>query len=73
MPCVERQGPTLEDQARDEELANLRETVNGMKGHWQAEKDAIGVISKLKEDLEGRRADAERLRAAVRAYRAGIS
>jgi ATP-dependent Clp protease ATP-binding subunit ClpB len=44
----------------DEELANLRETANGMKGHWQAEKDAIGIISKLKEDLEARRADAER-------------
>jgi ATP-dependent Clp protease ATP-binding subunit ClpB len=44
----------------DEELANLRETSDGMKGHWQAEKDAISAINSLKEEMETLRGDAER-------------
>ena len=44
----------------DEELANLRESADGMKGHWQAEKDAITAINGLKEQLEALRGDAER-------------
>jgi ATP-dependent Clp protease ATP-binding subunit ClpB len=44
----------------DEELANLRETADGMKGHWQAEKDAITAITGLKEELEALRGEAER-------------
>ena len=36
----------------EEELANLREQADGMKAHWQAEKDAIGAIRALKEELE---------------------
>ena len=44
----------------DEELANLHETSDGMKGHWQAEKDAIAAISSLKEEMEGLRGEAER-------------
>ncbi len=44
----------------DEELSNLRETSNGMKAHWQAEKDAIASINSLKEELEGLKSEAER-------------
>ena len=44
----------------DEELANLHETSDGMKGHWQAEKDAISAISSLKEEMEALRGEAER-------------
>jgi ATP-dependent Clp protease ATP-binding subunit ClpB len=44
----------------EEELANLRELSDGMKAHWQAEKDAIATIRSLKEDLEARRSEVER-------------
>ncbi len=44
----------------DEELANLRESSDGMKAHWQAEKDAITTITDLKEQLEALKGDAER-------------
>jgi ATP-dependent Clp protease ATP-binding subunit ClpB len=46
--------------ALDQELANLREQSDAMKGHWQAEKEAITDIRRLKEELETARADAER-------------
>jgi ATP-dependent Clp protease ATP-binding subunit ClpB len=46
--------------ALDEELANLTEQADAMKGHWQAEKDAISGIQTLKEDLEAAKTDAER-------------
>jgi ATP-dependent Clp protease ATP-binding subunit ClpB len=44
----------------DEELANLREQSDGMKAHWQSEKDAIGQIRNLKEELEAHRSTLER-------------
>jgi ATP-dependent Clp protease ATP-binding subunit ClpB len=44
----------------DEELANLREQSDGMKGHWQAEKEAIDQIRSVKEELETRRGEADR-------------
>ena len=44
----------------DEELANLREQSDAMKGHWQGEKDAIASIRELKEALEHKRTEAER-------------
>ena len=46
--------------ALDKELANLREQADSMRGHWQSEKDAIVTIQALKEQLETKRADAER-------------
>lgn len=46
--------------ALDEELANLREQISGMKAHWQSEKDAIDRIRTLKEELENRRGELER-------------
>jgi ATP-dependent Clp protease ATP-binding subunit ClpB len=46
--------------ALDQELANLQEQSNAMKGHWQAEKDAITAIRSLKEQLEAARGEADR-------------
>jgi ATP-dependent Clp protease ATP-binding subunit ClpB len=46
--------------ALDKELADLSEQADSMRAHWQAEKDAIGTISVLKEQLEQLRAEAER-------------
>jgi len=39
----------------DEELANLREESDAMRGRWQQEKDAISAIRALKEELETKR------------------
>ncbi len=44
----------------DNELANLREQSDGMKAHWTSERDAIGRIRQLKEELESVRAQVER-------------
>jgi len=44
----------------EEDLANLREESDAMRGRWQQEKDAITSIQSLKEDLEGKRGQLER-------------
>ncbi|HET7490233.1 MAG TPA: AAA family ATPase [Acidimicrobiales bacterium] len=44
----------------DEELANLREQADGLRAHWQAEKDDISSIQALKEELEAARTAMER-------------
>ncbi|MBU0673095.1 MAG: ATP-dependent chaperone ClpB [Proteobacteria bacterium] len=36
----------------EEELANLNETLQGMKGHWQLEKEIIGKIRQIKAELD---------------------
>ncbi|MGH9714617.1 MAG: ATP-dependent chaperone ClpB [Candidatus Acidiferrales bacterium] len=36
----------------DKELSTLREQSNALKGRWQTEKDAIGRIRKLKEEID---------------------
>jgi len=46
--------------AIDAELAELREQSTGMKAHWQAEKDAIGRIRALKEQIEQAKIEAEK-------------
>src|SRR3954470_6235589 len=46
--------------ALDQELANLREQADGMKAHWEQEKEAIGAIRALKEELEAKRSAVER-------------
>ena len=46
--------------AIEAELAELREQSAGMKAHWQAEKEAIGKIQALKEQIETLRIEAER-------------
>ena len=47
-------------EALDRELADLRERSAGMKAHWEAEKEAIGEIRGLKEELEAKRNEVER-------------
>jgi ATP-dependent Clp protease ATP-binding subunit ClpB len=44
----------------DEELANLREQRDSMLAHWNNEKEAIGRIRELKEQLEASRSEVER-------------
>ncbi len=44
----------------DEELANLREESDAMRGRWQQEKDAITAIQGLKEELEAKKNQLER-------------
>ena len=44
----------------DAELANLREERDGMLAHWDREKQAIGEIRSLKEELETLREQLER-------------
>jgi len=57
----ETDAPSIERLAAlDEELANLREQIAGMKAHWQSEKDAIDRIRELKERLENQRGELER-------------
>src|SRR4029450_5338623 len=47
-------------EALEAELANLREQRDAMLAHWNNEKEAIGRIRELKEQLEAVRADLER-------------
>jgi len=47
-------------EALDAELADLTEQRDGMLAHWTNEKEAIGRIQALKEELEGLRTDLER-------------
>ena len=44
----------------DEELARLKADSDEMKQHWQAEKEAIGAIRELMEQLDSKRAELER-------------
>jgi ATP-dependent Clp protease ATP-binding subunit ClpB len=44
----------------EKELARLREDSSGRKARWQAEKEAISRIRKLKEQVEQMKAEAER-------------
>jgi ATP-dependent Clp protease ATP-binding subunit ClpB len=44
----------------DKELATLKEESSGKKARWQAEKEAIGKIRKLKEQIEQLKAEEQR-------------
>jgi ATP-dependent Clp protease ATP-binding subunit ClpB len=44
----------------EKDLAKLKEDSSGRKARWQAEKEAIGKIRKLKEQIEQLKAEAER-------------
>ncbi len=44
----------------EEELARLKSDAEAMKQHWQAEKEAIGAIRELMEQLEAKRMEVER-------------
>src|SRR5881275_132387 len=41
-------------------LAELRENSSGMKAQWQQEKDTLGAVGKIKQQIEQARIDAER-------------
>ena len=56
----DRRGVARAPGALDQDLANLREQSSAMKAHWQGEKDEIAEIRSLKEQLEARRAEADR-------------
>src|SRR5207244_11343193 len=44
----------------EKELAKLKEESSGKKARWQAEKEAIGKIRKLKEQIEQLKAEEQR-------------
>ena len=44
----------------EKELSTLREQSNGLKARWQTEKDAIGRIRKLKEQIEALKREEQR-------------
>jgi ATP-dependent Clp protease ATP-binding subunit ClpB len=44
----------------EKELSTLREQSNGLKAHWQTEKEAIGRIRKQKEEIERLKAEEQR-------------
>jgi ATP-dependent Clp protease ATP-binding subunit ClpB len=46
--------------AIEAELAGLREESAGLKAHWQAEKEAIGRIQTVKEQIDTAKTEAER-------------
>jgi ATP-dependent Clp protease ATP-binding subunit ClpB len=46
--------------ALDAELADLRESFDGLNARWQAEKDQVDAISEIQERLEALKAEAER-------------
>ncbi|HEX9260256.1 MAG TPA: AAA family ATPase [Acidimicrobiales bacterium] len=47
-------------EALDDELHRLKDQSGEMKSHWEGEKEAIGAIRSLKEELEGLRTSLER-------------
>jgi ATP-dependent Clp protease ATP-binding subunit ClpB len=65
---IERQALLKENDAHskerrtqiEKELAKLREDSSGRKARWQAEKEAIGKIRKLKEQIEQLKAEEQR-------------
>ncbi|MFL5640340.1 MAG: ATP-dependent chaperone ClpB [Gemmatimonadaceae bacterium] len=46
--------------ALERELAELREKSGGMKAQWQQEKETLGAVGKIKQQIEQARTDAER-------------
>jgi ATP-dependent Clp protease ATP-binding subunit ClpB len=44
----------------EKELSTLREQSNGLKGHWQTEKDAIARIRKIKEQIDQLKTEEQR-------------
>ena len=45
----------------EQELAQLREKSGGMKAQWQLEKDALGAVGKLKQQIEEARTEVDRV------------
>ena len=46
--------------ALERELAELREKADGMKAQWQGEKDTLGAVGKIKQEIEQARVDADK-------------
>src|SRR5256884_1223695 len=46
--------------ALEKDLAELREKSSGMKAQWQQEKETLGAVGKIKQQVEQARTDAER-------------
>ena len=46
-------------QALERELAELRERSSGMKAQWQQEKDTLGAVGKIKQQIDAARVEAE--------------
>jgi ATP-dependent Clp protease ATP-binding subunit ClpB len=65
---IERQALAKEEDAAsaerlsviEEELANLQEDLDSLTAHWQLEKQAIGAIREVKQQVEDIRADADK-------------
>ena len=65
---IERQALAKEEDAAsterlsiiEEELANLQEGLDSLTAHWQLEKQAIGAIRDVKQQVEDVRADADK-------------
>jgi ATP-dependent Clp protease ATP-binding subunit ClpB len=65
---IERQAMRKESDAHsrdrlkqiEKELGTLKEQSNALKGRWQTEKDAIGRIRKIKEEIENLKAEEQR-------------
>src|SRR5919201_1535140 len=45
--------------AIEKELAELREKSNGMKAQWQREKDTLGAVGKIKQEIDQAKIEAE--------------
>src|SRR5439155_7487998 len=45
--------------AIERELAELKEKSAGMKAQWQREKETLGAVGKIKQDIEAARTEAE--------------
>ena len=57
---VSQQATKERRKALEAELAGLREQSAGLKAHWQAEKEAIGKIQSVKEQIDSAKTEAEK-------------
>ena len=46
-------------EALERELSELRERANGMKAQWQAEKESLGAVGRIKQQIDEARTQAE--------------
>src|SRR4051812_20096010 len=46
-------------EAIEKELADLREKSSGMKAQWQKEKETLGAVGKIKQEIDAARVEAE--------------
>ena len=58
--AIKREHDKVKQAAIEEELANLNDDRNQMKAKWQAEKELVDKIQKLKKDIEDYKLEAER-------------